>query len=217
MEFRERDARVPCSTASFHFSFQFHDDARPVSKRKQQFGSSSYTVVIVRIGRVLSRSAYVPRAASHVVFFYQNPWFRCERNLRAWKNVACNKNARTLFDLPLALPWVYRVALSCCAESLQKHEENTRNDETRIGMYDDVTFKKDREKISEETGGTEKLVEVMKKFMAGEKTSDPGGTREEEKSGTRRKRREARRKRTRGRNTKIGGRSRIERVLPMRE
>lgn len=79
-------------------------------------------------------------------------------------------------------------------------------------MYDDVTFKKDREKISEETGGTEKLVEVMKKFMAGEKTSDPGGTREEEKSGTRRKRREARRKRTRGRNTKIGGRSRIERV-----
>lgn len=43
--------------ASFHFSFQF--SRRRAPRQRKQFGSSSYAVVIVRIGRVLSRSCYV--------------------------------------------------------------------------------------------------------------------------------------------------------------
>lgn len=50
-------------------SFSRGDAPNTVSRRMQQFGSSSYAVVIVRIGRVLSRSAYVPPARRPLCIF----------------------------------------------------------------------------------------------------------------------------------------------------
>lgn len=72
VEFHGRANRSGGGQASFHFSFQF--SRRRTPRQRKQFGSSSYAVVIVRIGRVLSRSCYVLRASYSL---RQASFFRC--------------------------------------------------------------------------------------------------------------------------------------------